>query len=71
MRLYKYLCKDVKIKTIDGKECGAKLWSPYAYELNLEAGEHNIEIKVTNTLANMLEFYKAPSGIEEKPMLYI
>ena len=57
--------------TIDGKECGAKLWSPYAYEFNLEAGEHNIEIKVTNTLANMLEFYKAPSGIEEKPMLYI
>ncbi len=55
---------------IDGKYIDARLWTPYEYEVELSAGEHEIEIEVTNTLANMLEFYKAPSGLMETPVLY-
>lgn len=57
--------------SIDGKDLGARLWAPYAYEISLSKGEHQIEIKSTNTLANAMEFYKASSGIEAVPEIYV
>jgi hypothetical protein len=48
---------------IDGKLLGARLWSPYRFDVSMNAGAHTLEIEVANTLANSMEFYRAPSGI--------
>lgn len=48
---------------LDGKLLGARLWSPYRFDVSMNAGAHTLEIEVANTLANSMEFYRAPSGI--------
>ena len=54
MRLYKYLCKDVKIKTIDGKECIGFV------DMYCSADENDDGIESIGVLPNR----NAKSGIE-------
>lgn len=47
----------------DGEEIGWRIWPPYEFDLELSHGRHLLEITVYNTMANMMEGYRAPSGI--------
>ena len=50
--------------TVDGKPCGETGFRPYRFPLgDLKDGTHVIQVKVTNTIANRLEEYAAPSGL--------
>ena len=40
-----------------------KIWEPYEFLLDLQSGINHVEITVSNTFANLLECYKAESGI--------
>ncbi|NLO06893.1 MAG: hypothetical protein GX131_13795 [candidate division WS1 bacterium] len=44
--------KGVALVRVDGEECAVLAWPPYACALELEAGEHQLEIEVTNPPAN-------------------
>jgi hypothetical protein len=55
---------DVLEVRVNGKAAGIRLWKPYRIDLGeLKTGENIIDIKVTNTLMNMLEASKTPSGL--------
>ena len=49
--------------TLDQKAIGQRIFLPYTFELGDMSGSHDLLITVSNTMANALEFYKAPSGI--------
>ena len=55
---------------IDGKYIGCGLWQPYVFDVDLTAGKHEMQIEVVNTMANAMEFYKAPSGLSAPIILY-
>ncbi len=44
-------------------QMGTRIWEPFEYELELQRGINRLEITVSNTLANLLECYKAPGGL--------
>ena len=48
---------------LDGTDAGSRIFAPYVYPLGAVGGEHTLELRVENTLANMLECYRAPSGL--------
>jgi hypothetical protein len=48
---------------LSGQEKGMRIWPPFEYELEPHTGTNLLEITVTNTLANLLEYYNKPSGI--------
>lgn len=54
------LCCDVGVgcveATINGLHCGVRVWEPYEIDISkaLRVGSNDIEIKVTNTAANLL-----------------
>jgi len=48
---------------LDGKVCGSRITAPYTIPLGTVGGNHTLDITVHNTLGNMLEFYRAPSGL--------
>jgi hypothetical protein len=55
---------DVLECRLNGKTAGIRLWKPYRVDLGpLEVGENTIDLKVTNTLMNMLEASRTPSGL--------
>ena len=63
-----YLCADIGSDVLEcfvnGKTAGVRLWKPYRLALGqLKPGNNTIGIKVTNTLMNMLEGSKTPSGL--------
>jgi hypothetical protein len=48
---------------LDGTAAGSRIFAPYVYPLRDVGGTHTLEVRVENTLANMLECYRAPSGL--------
>lgn len=47
----------------DGVEIGQRIWPPYEFEWELPAGRHTLELVVHNSMANMMEGYRAPGGL--------
>ena len=52
---------------IDGKEYTSRAFAPYLFDL--PAGRHSLALRVTNTMANRLERYAAPSGLLAPPQI--
>ena len=49
---------------IDGKSTGkAKIFPPFSFHIGALSGKHKFELRLHNTLANLLECYAAPSGL--------
>jgi hypothetical protein len=57
-------CRDVIECRCNGQDAGASLWNPHRFDLTpyLQEGVNMIELRVSNTLANLLDT-GAPSGI--------
>jgi hypothetical protein len=54
---------------LNGKELGKAIWAPYEFKLPALSNKCHLEITVWNTMANLLEEYKAKSGIIERPFI--
>lgn len=48
---------------LNGNEQGSRIWEPFEYDLELEAGINHLEITVNNTMAGLLEYHQCPGGI--------
>lgn len=55
--------RDGCIVALDGQVIGQRIFAPYQFKLNNIGGKHLVEVTVYNSMANAMEFYKAPSGI--------
>lgn len=55
----------------NGRAAGVCLWPPYRVEVSdfLHPGENSLELRVANTLANLLEGVERPSGLASAPRL--
>lgn len=54
----------VRVEVVmDGISKGCVCFEPYHLDLGRLSGNHHLEIKVTNTLANQLDEYRAASGL--------
>jgi hypothetical protein len=62
---------DVLDVLVNGQSAGIRLWAPYPVEVTefLKAGENTLELRVANTLVNMLEAVERPSGLGGAPKL--
>lgn len=62
---------DVLEVLINGQSAGVRLWAPYQVEITrlLKSGENTLELRVANTLVNLLEAVERPSGIAGAPKL--
>jgi len=62
---------DVLEVTVNGRPGGVAPWHPYRLELTglLNAGKNIVELKVTNTLINILEGVQKASGIFGAPRI--
>ncbi|HWC32776.1 MAG TPA: hypothetical protein VG709_06570, partial [Actinomycetota bacterium] len=56
---------------VNGRSAGVRLWPPYAAEVTglLRDGDNEIELRVANTLANLLNGDERASGLAEEPRL--
>lgn len=56
---------------VNGQSAGVRLWPPYEIEVTslLQPGENTLELRVANTLVNLLEAVKRPSGLQSAPKL--
>lgn len=53
----------------DRQKVSECIFQPYRCELGDVSGKHHLQIKVTNSMANAMEYYRAPSGIIQGVML--
>jgi hypothetical protein len=62
---------DVLEVLVNGERAGVCLWAPYVVEITplLRAGENGVEVRVANTLINLLEGVARPSGLCGVPRL--
>jgi hypothetical protein len=62
---------DVLEVLVNGQTAGVRLWAPYSVEVTdfLIAGENTLELRVANTLVNLLEAVERPSGLGGAPCL--
>lgn len=62
---------DVLEVIVNGKSAGVRLWTPYQIEITdfLKRGENMLELRVANTLVNLLEATERPSGLNGAPKL--
>jgi hypothetical protein len=62
---------DVLEVIVNGQSAGVRLWEPYQIEVTdlLKSGENTIEMRVANTLVNLLERVERPSGLAGAPRL--
>ncbi len=62
---------DVLEVVVNGRPAGVRLWPPYAVDVTdlLQAGENLVELRVANTLVNLLEAVHRPSGLRAAPRL--
>ncbi|MDP4190243.1 MAG: glycosyl hydrolase [Bacteroidota bacterium] len=63
--------EDVLEVIVNNSEARVIPWHPYRLDINslLRKGNNKITLKVTNTLINMLEGVKKPSGIFKEPLI--
>jgi hypothetical protein len=56
---------------VNGQSAGVRLWAPYQIEVTnlLKPGENTLELRVANTLVNLLERVERPSGLAGAPKL--
>ena len=56
---------------VNGQSAGVRLWPPYGIEVTdlLRDGENVLELRVANTLVNLLEAVRRPSGLSGAPRL--
>jgi hypothetical protein len=54
---------------VNGESAGVRLWPPYALDVALRPGENEIELRVCNTPANLLEGTPRRSGLTGAPRL--
>ncbi|HYX79523.1 MAG TPA: glycosyl hydrolase [Actinomycetota bacterium] len=64
---------DVLEVVVNGTSAGVRLWPPYSVEVTdqVHGGENEIELRVANTLANLLNAEERASGIAEAPRLVV
>lgn len=62
---------DVLEAIVNGQSAGVRLWEPYQMEITdlVNPGENTIELRVANTLVNLLEAVERHSGIAGAPKL--
>jgi hypothetical protein len=62
---------DVLEVLVNGDSAGVRLWEPYQVEVTslLKSGENTLELRVANTLVNLLEAVERPSGLAGAPKL--
>jgi hypothetical protein len=62
---------DVVEVLVNGESAGVRLWPPHVVDVSdrLRTGDNDIEIRVANTLANLLNAEERPSGLSEAPRL--
>jgi hypothetical protein len=62
---------DVLEVLVNGQPAGVRLWPGYEVEIteHLRPGENLLELRVTNTLVNLLEGVERPSGLASAPSL--
>jgi hypothetical protein len=62
---------DVLEALVNGQSAGVRLWEPYPIEITslLKSGENILELRVANTLVNLLEAVERPSGLAGPPKL--
>jgi hypothetical protein len=62
---------DVLEVIVNGQPAGVRLWAPYGVEVTelLNPGENELELRVANTLVNLLEAVERPSGLAGAPRL--
>ena len=62
---------DVLEVIVNGQSAGVRLWEPYQVEITnlLKSGENVLELRVANTLVNLLEAVERPSGLGGAPKL--
>jgi hypothetical protein len=62
---------DVLEVLVNGQSAGVRLWNPYQVEITdlLKSGENMLELRVANTLVNLLEKVERPSGLAGSPKL--
>lgn len=62
---------DVLEVLVNGQPAGIRLWEPYQVEVTdmLKSGENTLELRVANTLVNLLEAVERPSGLGGAPQL--
>jgi len=62
---------DVLEVVVNGQSAGIRLWAPYQVEITnlLKSGENTLELRVANTLVNLLERVERPSGLAGAPKL--
>ena len=63
--------EDVVEVIVNGHSAGVCLWEPYRVEITpwLRQGENVVEVRVANTLINLLEGVVRPSGLAGTPKL--
>jgi hypothetical protein len=56
---------------VNGERAAVKLWPPYGVDITdtLSAAENVLELRVANTLANLLNGDPRPSGLRAPPRL--
>ena len=54
---------------MNGESAGVRLWPPYGVEItdHVRPGENVLELRVANTLVNLLEAVERPSGLTGPP----
>jgi hypothetical protein len=62
---------DVLEVIVNGVSAGVRLWPPHVVEVTdlLRDGPNEFELRVANTLANLLNGEERPSGLSEAPRL--
>jgi hypothetical protein len=62
---------DVLEVIVNGQSAGVRLWAPYQMEVThlLKPGRNTLELRVANTLVNLLERIERPSGLAGAPKL--
>jgi hypothetical protein len=65
------MADDVLEVIVNGRQAAVRLWEPYAVEITdlLEVGENMLELRIANTLVNLLEAVERPSGLTGPPRL--
>jgi hypothetical protein len=69
--LHPEMVDDVLEVVVNGERAGVRLWAPYEIDLTdvLQPGENTIELRVANTLINLLEAVERPSGLAGTPRI--